>query len=339
MATRPTMMDVARLAGVSKTTVSYVLTGSGYFSEERRARIELAIARLGYRPNAFARGLSAHRVSTVGVISADPSDAFVARVTSGIIAEASVHDILVMVSAHDPSARAGGSGRRAQRQPSDAVIYIAGHDYSRDAYVALAEDHLVVLAGEADSGVGVAAVVVDPRPAARELASLVAAGGHERIAIAASKCQRWSMAERMVGLSEGLAAAGIPPQRITTVWVDVSVQGGRMAADQLFADESHRSDRPTAVLCVDDDVAIGVIQRCGQRGLSVPDQVSVTGFGDTSAASRVVPTLTTARIPAEKVGHAALQMLIQRGEMSPSTISVWTIAASVMPGGSVRGSM
>ena len=109
-------MDVARLADVSKTTVSYVITGTGYVSEERRARIELAIARLGYRPNAFARGLSSSRVSTVGVVSADAADPFVARVTSGILTEAAARDIVVTVSVHGGSSRATDIRRTAARQ-------------------------------------------------------------------------------------------------------------------------------------------------------------------------------------------------------------------------------
>ena len=119
----------------------------------------------------------------------------------------------------------------------EALIYIAGNDFSRDAYAALAEQHLVVLAGEADPGVGVAAVMVDPRPAARELAALVASCGHERVAVLAPARRRWSLSERVAGLREGLAAAGITPDNVTTVSVDVSAFGGRMAVDQLFLND------------------------------------------------------------------------------------------------------
>jgi LacI family transcriptional regulator len=330
------MLDVARLANVSKTTVSYVITGSGYVSEERRARIELAIVRLGYEPNAFARSLSARRVSAIGVISADTSDAFVARVTSAVVAEASARGISVVVSSHNASASAQGSGRYPRRQPTKALIFIAGHDFSRDVLVALEEDHVVVLAGEVGPEVGAATVVIDPRPAAHELASLVAACGHTRVCVVGPRRHQWSLTERMVGLSEGLAAAGITPERITTVWEEVSVEGGRRAADQLFGDAWQRTDRSTAVLCVDDDIAIGVMQGCAQLGLSVPGHVSVTGFGDTPVASRVTPQLTTARIPAERVGHAAVQMLVRRVEASDEVTTVPAIPASAIRRGSVN---
>ncbi len=329
-------MDVARLADVSKTTVSYVITGTGYVSEERRARIELAIARLGYRPNAFARGLSSSRVSTVGVVSADAADPFVARVTSGIITEAAARDIVVTVSVHGGSSRAMDIRRTAARQAGEALIFIAGNDFSRDAYAALAEQHLVVLAGEADPGVGVAAVMVDPRPAARELAALVASCGHERVAVLAPARRRWSLSERVAGLREGLAAAGITPDNVTTVSVDVSALGGRMAVDQLFLNAPDHGHRPTAVLCVDDSVALGVLQRSRQIGLAVPEHLSITGFGETPASQAAIPPLTTARVPAEKIGRAALQMLLRRADMSADAISARMIAASTVTGGSVQ---
>jgi DNA-binding LacI/PurR family transcriptional regulator len=332
---RPTIMDVARLADVSKTTVSYVISGTGYVSKERRARIELAIARLGYRPNAFARGLSSRRISTVGVISADPADPFVARATSGILAEASARDMVVTLSAHEITPRPGGIPGTSGGYPADALIYIAGTDFSPEVYAALAEHHFVVLAGEADPGVGVAAVMVDPRPAARELAIMVAAAGHRRVAIAAPAQRRWSLTERVTGLREGLAAAGIAPDDVVTVTVDVSVHGGRVAVGQLFGDGSARAGAPTAVLCVDDSVALGVLQQCRQVGLAVPGQVSVTGFGEAPASRATTPTLTTVRIPAERVGRAAVEMLLRRAGMSPEAISARTIPASVVDGGSV----
>ncbi|MDT3318102.1 LacI family DNA-binding transcriptional regulator [Microbacterium sp. KSW4-11] len=333
---KPTIMDVARLADVSKTTVSYVITGNGYVSEERRARIELAIARLGYRPNAFARGLSSSRVSTIGVVSADAADPFVARVTSGILTEAAARDIVVTVSVYGALSRATDVRRTAARQAGEALIYVAGSDFSRDVYATLAEQHLVVLAGEADPGVGVAAVMVDPRPAARELAALVASCGHQRVAVLAPARRRWSLYERVAGLREGLAGAGIASDNITTVAVEVSALGGRMAVDQLFLNTSDHPDRPTAVLCVDDSVALGVLQRSRQIGLVVPEHLSVTGFGDSPASQATTPSLTTARVPAETVGRAALEMLLRRTEMSADAISARMIAASVVAGETVH---
>lgn len=329
-------MDVARLADVSKTTVSYVITGKGYVSEERRARIELAIARLGYRPNAFARGLSSRRVSTVGVISADAADPFVARVTSGIMTEAAARDIVVTLSAHEIPPRQGGFPRTKGGHAADALIYVAGTDFSPEVYAAIAEEHLVVLAGEADPGAGVAAVMIDPRPAARELALMVASAGHRRVAIAAPTQRRWSLTERVGGLREGLALAGIAPDQVTSVAVDVSVHGGRMAVDQLFGEGSARAGTPTAILCVDDSVAIGVLQQCRHVGVAVPEQVSVTGFGDTPASRATTPILTTVRIPAERLGRTAVEMLLRRSSMSPEAISARTIPATTVAGGSVR---
>lgn len=329
-------MDVARLAGVSKTTVSNVITGAGYVSEERRLRIELAIAHLEYRPNAFARGLSSRRVSTVGVVSANPADPFVARVMCGIIAEASVRDILVTVSTHGTSGGAADFRRAAGQQPGDALIYIAGEQFSRGVLAALADQHLLVLAGEADPGVGVAAVTADPRPAARQLAAQVASRGHDRVAIAEPSGRRWSVTELVAGLREGLTSAGITPDRVRTVTAEASVLGGMAVGEQLFGDQSMGSRRPTAVLCTNDEVALGVLQYCRHIGVLVPEQVSLTGFGNTPAGRAVTPSLTTAHVPAEDVGRAALEMLVGRqGEVGPGSFSARTIAATFVDGGSV----
>lgn len=333
---RPTITDVARLADVSKTTVSYVINGTGYVSEERQTRIELAIARLGYRPNPFARGLRSSRVSTIGVVSADAADPFVARVTSGILAEAAEHDIIVTVSVHGGHPPAPESGRVEARQTGAALIYVTGNEFSVETYAALASRHVVVLAGDGEHNVAGAAVMIDPRPAANDVATFVVSSGHTRVAIVAPA--RWSgkWSERAVGLREGLIAAGLPPAGITTVSADVSVYGGRVAVDQLFTSNPNPSLRPTAVVCVDDSVAIGVIQRSGEIGLTIPDDLSVTGFGDSPAAQALSPRLTTARLPAEKIGHTAVKMLLSMADDGDAAATARVIAAEMVQGGSVR---
>ncbi|MEI3868108.1 LacI family DNA-binding transcriptional regulator [Microbacterium sp. CCNWLW134] len=328
---------MARLADVSKTTVSYVINGTGYVSEERRTRIELAIARLGYRPNAFARGLRSSRVSTVGVVSADAADPFVARVTSGILAEAAARDIIVTVSVDSGPSSCPESGRVGARQTGEPLIYVTDNEFSAEAYATLAARHVVVLAGEGEHRLGrAAAAMIDPRPAAHDLATFVVSSGHTRVAIVTPA--RWSgkWSERAAGLRDGLIAAGIPWVGITTISAEVSVHGGRVAIDELFMVTPDLSLRPTAVLCVDDSVAIGVLQRSREVGLIVPDHLSVTGFGDTTPAQTTSPRLTTARLPAEEIGQAALEMLLRSADLGDKAIPARMIAASMVRGGSVR---
>lgn len=335
MASRPTIMDVARLAGVSRTTVSYVLNGTGYVSADKRERTEAAIATLGYHPNAFARGLGSRRVSTVGILSGDPADEFIARISSGIIAEACRRDILVTISAHSPSPRPEELRRAAWGQATDGVIYIAGHDDCREVFSALTQFCPAVLASETPVRPA-AAVTIDPRPAAQDLTQLVASCGHERVAIVAPDTRDSTLTSRVACLREGLATVGIRSDMITIVPAAVSSMGGREAATEIFGQSTPNGPSPTAVMCVDDSVALGVLDRCRTLGLRVPTEISVTGFGDARAATATNPRLTTAHLPAEALGTAALEMLLTNPDRSPDANPLREIPASVVVGGTVH---
>jgi DNA-binding LacI/PurR family transcriptional regulator len=334
-AARPTIMDVARLAGVSRTTVSYVLNGTGYVSADKRARTEAAVSTLGYQPNALARGLSSRRASIIGILSSDPADEFVARICSGIIEEASRRDILVTISTHSPSPRAEELRRAAWGQASDGVIYIGSTEDCTEVFGALSQLCPAVLASEAPVR-DAAAVTIDPRPAAQDLAQLVASCGHERVAVVAPENGDTRMKNRVTGLRDGLASVGIRPDMITMIPAPASSHGGREAADKIFiAPASHQSS-PTAVMCVDDSIALGVIDRCRSLGMQVPTDISVTGFGDTRAATATTPRLTTAHMPAEWLGKAALEMLMTNPDRKGDTNPAQEIPASVVVGGTVH---
>jgi LacI family transcriptional regulator len=339
MPSRPTITDVARVAGVSKTTVSYFLSGSGYVSTDKRERIRTAITSLGYQPNAFARGLSSRRLSAIGILSSNPADELVARITSGILAEASERDIVITISAHSTNPRPEELRRAAWGHASDGMIYIASHADSEEAFAELRRLCPVVLAGEAGAGEHVPAVRLDPRPAARDLAQLVASCGHQRVAVVIPDAAIFALTSRVDGLIEGLAAVGYGPDAVTIVPAQISPDGGKHAADHLYGDRARRSSAPTAVLCVDDSVALGVAAQCRSLGLHVPNQISVTGFGESRAASAARPALTTAHIPAEEIGRAALQMLISDDGRGQAAQTVLHVPATLVGGVTVQRAM
>lgn len=313
MESPPTIDDVARVAAVSKSTVSRVLNGTGYVSLERRVTVERAIADLSYRPNTFAR-LRSKDLRTIDVTSDDLTDEFVARVVSGIVAEANREQVLILLTADNST---GGRDPHAteRRVASLGSICIRAGRRSYPVTDRVDSSYPAIFISNPDRESETAALVIDARPAAQAIVRRVVAAGHRRIAVVGwtdDECVRQDLA---LGLIESAVSAGIGLDSITKVPAESSEDGGRAAADQIFghADVS-LANRPTAVLCLDDPVAIGVMSRCRALGWDVPRDISVTGFGDTRPSRVTSPSLVSASVPAKRMGEAALRMLTTADE-------------------------
>lgn len=302
------MKDVAEHAGVSISTVSYVLNNSGPVAAPRRARVLDAVRVLNYTPNESARNLKRRSASTVGLVVPDLSNPFFAMLAEGVERAASARDVLVVLCAPEATGSAESlNGRLLRSQRLDGIIYLSGAATSPSSLLELTRLGPVVLVDEQLPGFDLPAVVSDNRRGARELAKHVLDQGHERVVVIGGPKELWTAEQRLAGYREAFAASGRDPDEVPVLFGDYRQQSGTELAEQLLSVDV--AVRPTALLCANDLMAIGALEYCKHVGIRVPEDVSVVGFDDLPFASLLTPRLTTVRQPAREMGEGAANVL------------------------------
>lgn len=308
-ARRPTMKDVAERAGVSLSTVSYVLNDSGPVAADRKARVLEAVRALGYLPNEAARNLKRRSVATIGLVVPDLVNQYFAMIAEGVEQAAAEKDVLVVFCT--PEATGEGeswNSRLLRSQRLDGLIYLSGANTRMEALVELIQVGPVVLVDEKLPGFSLPCVVSQNRRGAREIAAHLTSLGHERFAIIGGPPELWTAEQRLSGYREAIAAAGLDPDAVPLFVGDYQMASGeRLAAEAL---SRPAAERPTALICANDQMAIGALSYCRRAGLQVPEDVSVVGFDDLPIASLLTPSLTTVRQPARELGMEAVKLLL-----------------------------
>ncbi|WP_307089500.1 LacI family DNA-binding transcriptional regulator [Sphingomonas faeni] len=312
-AANPTISDVARLAGVSKKTVSRVINDSPQLRIETRKRIELVIAELGYVPNLQARSLATGRNSLIGLIHDNPNSQMILGVQQGILEAIRETDFALVIRPVDR----GSPGmmddvrRFLDRQRLYGVMLLPpisendelaqhcaelGCRYVRMGSAPLDDDAHSVSSNDAEA----------VAEATRHLIGL----GHRRIGLIAGPHGFRSAAERRVGFLAALAEAGVTLPPGMTVRGDYRFDSGIAAASRLL----DQMPPPTAILACNDEMAAGALHAARQRNLTVPRDLSIVGFDDTSTAAHVWPPLTTVRWPIQAMGRSAARKLLAGSE-------------------------
>jgi LacI family transcriptional regulator len=301
------MKDVAEHAGVSISTVSYVLNDSGPVAPERRNRVLDAVRLLEYSPNESARSLKRRTAAAIGMVVPELTNQFFAMVTEGVQKAASAHDVLVVLVVPDATEQPEEKQAELLRsQRLDGVIYLSGTGSMPASIYDLARSGPVVLVDEQIPGSDLPAVVSDSRRGAREVASHVLGNGHRRLAVIGGPPALWTAQQRLAGYREAFAGAGIDPDSVPVFSGDYrQTSGAVLAAEALAA-----LPRPTALLCANDMMAIGAMEYCRTAGYRVPDDVSIVGFDDLPISALLTPRLTTVRQPARDMGFHAVAVLL-----------------------------
>ncbi|GLY87545.1 LacI family DNA-binding transcriptional regulator [Actinoallomurus iriomotensis] len=295
MSKRPTSRDVARVAGVSQSTVSLVLAGKseGRVKPETGRAVREAARRLGYRPNLAARSLRLGRTRTVLLVVPTLTSPFFGAVYTGAARVASERGFGVVV--HPWTDEAAPARSPVDIEAIDGVLASS----LGGGVAGFGDVPLVVLDNDpADPATSVNFDVAGGmRAVARHLADL----GHRRLGHLAAAIDTWTFRVR----AEVLTETGALTAREHCA---IDVAAAREAALALL----DRPDRPTAVVCDDDLIAAGAYKAARHLGLDVPRDVSVTGFDDILVATALEPELTTIRLPAERLGAQAMTALLER---------------------------
>lgn len=316
---RPTQLDVARLAGVSRGTVSYVVNGLTHgkvaISPETVARVWEAIETLGYVPDAGARALRSGATHTIGLIIPDLRNPHFWENADGVEQEALAAGYRILLSSMDLNARHGEDvfqdliGRRI-----DALI-LSGSltDQSVEARKLLDQSLrrgmcIVEIRDRLREHVRVDCVVSDYRSVAAEAMAHLLALGHTRIGLIYGVAQALLAEDRLQPYQEALRDAGLPADPALIAECGPTIEEGNAAAHQLLA----LADRPTAIVAINDLMAIAALRAAGDLGLRVPEDLSLVGFDDILEARYLVPRLTTASKDAVRLGQEAVRLVLAR---------------------------
>ena len=303
---RPTMRDVARLAGVSPMTVSRVQAGSSRVAPETRDRIRRAIEQLGYVDDKVAAALSSRRTGFIATLVPTLTNSTFADTAHGL-SEAlrrTGYQLLIGYTLYRMGEEEALVRAMLERRPE--AIVLAGMSHTEAARAMLRSAGIPVVeiwdcgaAAPIDRAVGFSNIEAG-RAAARHLIAL----GHRRIGAIGGPERFWSANARLDGYRTALMRSGLPVDEELVVRGEFAVSDGRDRARLLL----DRPDPPTAIVAGNDNQAFGVLQALGERGLRVPDEVSLVGFDD-AVAAWATPPLTTIRQPLAAMTAAGLRML------------------------------
>ncbi|MBZ2195463.1 LacI family DNA-binding transcriptional regulator [Occultella gossypii] len=307
-----TLKDVARLAGVSARTVSNVVNDQPYVAEATRARVVAALAALDYQPNQVAKSLRTGRIGLLGFVVPDLSQSHFARLASDIVEAATARGFTVAVDqTHGDLER---ERRLIQLGPRGAMF--DGAIFHPEALRAEDIEHResqfpLVLIGERVAGDRLDHVYIDDRAAAYEATRRLIDDGHRRIAAIGLRRAAYARTAhlREEGMRQALDEAGDQVQQGRHQYVErYEVSDGYEAMANLV----ESAERPDAVICFADMLAIGALHRLHELRVAVPEDMAVVGFDDITEASFSYPPLSTIAADHAEIATTAVNALIER---------------------------
>jgi LacI family transcriptional regulator len=306
---RPTIADVAKHAGVSSTTVSFVINerpGSG-IPVETRDRVLAAVKELAFRPNQQARSLVLRRTQTVGFVGDGVAGTpFAGRAISGAHDAARRHGSLLLIatSAKDPKQVRHAIDELLERQVDSMLFAAVG-----TRRVNLPEEiaHVpTVLINCYSEGDRLPSVLPDEEAGGRNAARMLFDAGHRRVAYLAGLPGSWATRRRLKGFRAELHAAGVPEGDVSVLFGDFHSESGYELARKVLT----KRDVPTGLFCGNDRMALGVYFALLEQGLSIPGDVSVIGYDDQEElAAGMHPALTTIGLPDYEMGRLAVERI------------------------------
>ncbi len=306
---QPTINDVARVAAVSKKTVSRVINRSPLLGDDTRARVQAVIDELGYIPNPQARALALRRNFLIGLVHDNPNAQTVMNVQQGMLEALHDTEFEMVVRPVDRGSATMLADLRhfLERQRPYGVLLMP--PISENDLVARACREIgcrYVRMGSAMLDEAEHMVASNDREAVRGAVDHLIAQGHRRIGLICGPHGFRSARERRSGFEDALAGAGITLPRSFIADGNYTFESGLTAAERLL----DLMPRPTAIFSSNDEMAAGVVHAARMRGLDVPRDLSIVGFDDTPIAAHVWPPLTTVRWPIASMARSATLKLI-----------------------------
>ncbi|KQL53276.1 catabolite control protein A [Heyndrickxia shackletonii] len=302
-----TIYDVAREANVSMATVSRVVNGNPNVKPATRKKVMEVIERLGYRPNAVARGLASKKTTTVGVIIPDISNIFFAELARGIEDIATMYKYNIILSNSDQNKEKELHLLNTMLgKQVDGIVFMGGN---------ITEEHVVeferspvpiVLAGSIEPFNKIPSVNIDYKQSAYDAITEFINRGHKNIALLIGPLHDPINKElKLEGYKEALQNAGIPYNEELVIEGDYTYDSGIEAWQKL----SEQQSKPTAIFAGNDEMALGVVHGAQDDGIVIPEQLEVITSDNTRLALMVRPQLTSVVQPLYDIGAVAMRLL------------------------------
>lgn len=305
-----TIKDIAKLARVSHTTVSRALHHSPLISPGTTERIQEIASELGYNPSVAARSLKTNRSQALGVIVSHISDPYFSEILQGIddVAQEYGYSLFIASAQHDPK-RENAIVQTMREHRVDGVILCSPHFTSEQSQQLHSYNIPIVAINNQSSDEYRFAIYHDDVDGSKQASLHLISLGHTRIAYLGDSTSGRTTQERLVGFRQAMKEAGLPVQQeyVHQVPGNSAIQG--LEGSEYFLG---LPVRPTAVICYNDMLAVGVLMGIQQAGLNVPEDISVTGFDNILYSNYTHPPLTTIDQPKRFLGAEAARMMLDQ---------------------------
>lgn len=308
---RVTIKDVAREVGVSTSTVSRVMSGTGGVSEEKAKRVTEAVSRLGYRTSSLGRSLRTNKTYTLGLVIPDITNPFFPQLAKGVddAAHREGYNIFLCNTEGDIDREKNYIDLLCQRRADGIILDVTDEDHARAYLQSLKEEDIpVVIVDREVRGASVDTVLINNEDGGYRVTKYLLCLGHRRVGIVAGPATFTFSNNRLTGVWKALKEAGLDPDSDLVQHVEFSLESGFEATERLLA----LTPRPTAIFAFSDVMALGVLAAVERFGLRVPEDLSVIGFDNTRVSSLVKPPLTTVAQPFYKMGLVAVKLVLKR---------------------------
>ena len=306
---RVTINDVAKQAGVSKSTVSHVINNTRFVENETRQKVLHAIEALGYRPSSVARSLVSRKTRTAAILVSDVGNPFYSEVIHGVeeVALANGYDIFLCNTNYDLQ-RGMKFIHSLIDKLVDGVLFMSS-SMSIELVQELKNNQIpaVVLDWETDKVTGkAAAITIEFSAGIHQAVHHLVQLGHTRIAHISGPQNLWTAQKRRTDFLNALHGHGLDSPDGLIVEGNLRIDGGREAFRQLCEEDQ----KPTAVFAANDLTALGILWSARECGMQVPQDLSIIGLDNIDLASKVAPPLTTVALPRFEIGSLAMTMLL-----------------------------
>ncbi len=297
--------EVAKLAGVSFITVSRVINKKGNVKEETRMRVQEAIEKLGYYPNSHARGLSSNKVKTIGMrLQGDISNDFLSDLLSGVESVCKNNDYSLLLSFNN---NASELEAYFERKVDGVILFLSNIS---DEDIALIEKNKIpcVILFDKINSKDVISVCIDDEKGGFLATEHLIELGHKKIALFAGDEENRCAIGRHNGYLKALKKHNIIPEDKYLFRGDFSKEAGILAANEVVA----MKEKPTAIFCVGDNVAIGAMEVFRREGIRVPEDISIIGFDAGESTSHTYSPLTSMYNPVKEIGRIGSKLLLDK---------------------------
>ncbi|WP_085524570.1 LacI family DNA-binding transcriptional regulator [Tuberibacillus sp. Marseille-P3662] len=303
---KPTIYDVAKEANVSIATVSKVINGTGRIGEKTRRKVLLAMKELNYHPSLVASALTGKKTGTIGLLIPDISNPFYAELAKKI--EDRSHELglsVVMCNTDYDEEKEEKYISLLIRKNVDGVIFSSGFKTVSLIQDIVDQNIPVALLAQEIPRLALGTVAIDDYLGGYEAMNHLLSLGHKNVAIIAENVHSSDL--RLNAYRDALKEVGIDVHDQYIVRTNASISNGKSCADHFF----NLSVPPTAIFACNDLLAAGVMQMAGERGIKVPEELSISGFDNTILSTSSAPTLTTIAQPTEEMGNRVVDMLVE----------------------------